>query len=42
VKRIETSLNEQEYKRFMKKVDKKGISRYAYLKELVLKDLADV
>lgn len=42
MKRIETSLNEEEYKRFMKKVDKKGITPYAYLKELVLKDLGDV
>jgi len=42
MKKIETSLNEQEYKRFTKKADKKGISLYAYLKTLVLKDLADV
>jgi len=42
MKRIETSLNEEEYKRFIKKVDKRDISRYAYLKELVLKDLGDV
>ena len=42
MKRIETWLNEQDYKRFIKKVDKKGISLYAYLKALVLKDLADV
>jgi hypothetical protein len=42
MKRIETSLNEEQYKRFIKKVDKRGISLYAYLKALVLKDLTDV
>jgi len=42
MKRIETSLNEQEYKRFIKKVTSKGISQYAYLKRLVLKDLSNV
>ena len=42
MKKIETSLNEQEYRQFIKKVNKKGVSPYAYLKELVLKDLADV
>jgi hypothetical protein len=42
MKKIETYLNEEEYKRFTKKVDKKGISLYAYLKALVLKDLNDV
>jgi hypothetical protein len=42
MKKIETSLNEKEYERFTKKAGKKGISLYAYLKALVLKDLNDV
>jgi hypothetical protein len=42
MKRIETSLNEEEYKRFTRKADKKSVSLYAYLKALVLKDLNDV
>ena len=42
MKRIETFLNEEQYKRFIKKADKKGISLYAYLKTLVLNDLNDV
>jgi hypothetical protein len=42
MKKIGTSLNEQEYKRFKKRVASKGISEYAFVKTLVLKELSDV
>lgn len=42
MKTIQTALNEQEYKRFIRKVTVKGVSPYAYLKSLILKDLSNV
>ncbi|MCJ7424320.1 hypothetical protein MUP01_08655 [Candidatus Bathyarchaeota archaeon] len=42
MKTIQTSLNEKEYKHFMQKVRNKGLTPYAYLKKLVLKDLSGV
>lgn len=39
MKKIETALNEKQYKRFKAKVNKSGKSEYGYLKDLVLKDL---
>jgi hypothetical protein len=42
MKKIETSLNEQEYKQFKKRATSKDMSEYALLKTLVLKELSDV
>jgi len=42
MKTIQTALNEQEYKHFKRKVTAKGVTPYAYLKSLVLKDLSNV
>ncbi|MDH5448488.1 MAG: hypothetical protein OEX01_05735 [Candidatus Bathyarchaeota archaeon] len=40
MKRIETWLNEKQYKRFIKKVEAKKLTPYAFLKQLVLKELS--
>jgi hypothetical protein len=42
MKTIQTALNEQQYKRFMKKATAKGMTAYALLKSLVLKELSIV
>ena len=41
MKRIETSLNKEQYKRVARRCEKKGVTVYAYLKALVLKDLSE-
>jgi len=42
MKTIQTSLNEKQYKQFKKKATTEGISEYALLKRLVLKELPNV
>jgi hypothetical protein len=39
MKKIETWLNEAEYKRFIEKARRKGKTPYLFLKEIVLKEL---
>jgi hypothetical protein len=39
MKKIETWLNEKDYKRFIRKARSKRLGRYAFLKEIVLEKL---
>lgn len=41
MKQITTWLNEAQYKRYMKRLDKLGLKPYGHLKNLVLIDLGD-
>jgi hypothetical protein len=42
MKKVETYLNEEEYKRFIQKCEKEGKTPYAKLKEIVLKFLTSI
>ena len=41
MKKITTSLNEQQFKRYVKHTEKLGLTPYSHIKQLILADLGD-